>query len=68
MAIGKVRFFNKTKGFGFIKIEDHPDVFLHHTSLNNPKDIDKIEKDVELSFEIAQGTKGLQALNVDIAK
>jgi len=64
MQKGKVKFFNETKGFGFIKADDtQQDVFVHVSGL-----IDEIQQDDEVNFDIEQGKKGLIAVNVKLAK
>jgi CspA family cold shock protein len=64
MQKGKVKFFNETKGFGFIKADDsQQDVFVHVSGL-----VDEIQQDDEVSFDIEQGKKGLIAVNVKLAK
>jgi CspA family cold shock protein len=64
MQKGKVKFFNETKGFGFIKADDtQQDVFVHVSGL-----IDEIQQDDEVSFDIERGKKGLIAVNVKLAK
>ena len=62
MSNGTVKFFNTTKGFGFITPEDgDKDVFVHQTGLiDNIKDGDKVSYDVERT------TKGLSAINVKV--
>ena len=60
MKKGKVKFFNETKGFGFIcDNETNQDVFVHSTGLK-----DEIREGDEVTFEVAQGQKGLNAVNV----
>ncbi len=60
MKKGKVKFFNETKGFGFIcDHETNQDVFVHSTGLK-----DEIREGDEVAFEVAQGKKGLNAVNV----
>ncbi len=63
MSKGKVKWFNNTKGYGFIEREDGPDVFVHYSSIKTEgyKSLDKGE-DVE--FEIIDGPKGPHADNV----
>jgi len=58
--IGKVKFFNESKGFGFISDnEDGKEYFVHATGL-----IDKIRENDEVNFELTQGKKGLNAIEV----
>jgi cold shock protein len=60
MKEGKVKFFNENKGFGFIKeAETGSEYFVHVSGL-----IDKIKEDDNVSFELTQGKKGLNAVNV----
>ncbi len=60
MKTGKVKFFNVTKGFGFIKTDDsNEEVFVHATGL-----IDEIKDEDKVSFEISEGKKGKNAVNV----
>ncbi|MFM2206538.1 MAG: Cold shock-like protein CspC [Bacteroidota bacterium] len=64
MEKGKVKFFNSTKGFGFICDEKTgQDVFVHHTGLKS----EIYEGDV-VTFELTQGKKGMNAVNVKIAQ
>lgn len=60
MQEGTVKFFNVTKGFGFIKPNDGgPEVFVHVTGL-----IDKINQDDRVTYEVQDGKKGKNAVNV----
>jgi CspA family cold shock protein len=62
MKEGLVKFFNNTKGFGFIKPSDSSeDVFVHETGL-----IDEIQENDKVQFEVEQGRKGLNAVNVEV--
>ncbi|MBE5318608.1 cold shock domain-containing protein [Pedobacter sp. MR2016-19] len=58
---GTVKFYNESKGFGFIVTEDGDEVFVHVTGL-----IDKISQNNRVEFEIAQGKKGPNAVNVKL--
>ena len=63
MSNGKVKFFNETKGFGFIKdSETNEEYFVHVTGL-----IDEIKENDEVTFEVKEGKKGLNAVNVKLA-
>jgi len=60
---GTVKFFNSEKGFGFIsQSDDRNDVFVHSTGL-----IDNIRENDQVKFDVEQGKKGLNAINVKIA-
>lgn len=62
MKEGTVKFFNNTKGFGFIKPSDSgDDIFVHESGL-----IDEISENDKVKFEVERGRKGLNAVNVEI--
>ena len=59
---GTVKLFNETKGFGFIsQSDDRNDIFVHSSVL-----IDSIRENDRVSFEVEQGQKGLNAVNVKV--
>ncbi|MBL7900521.1 MAG: cold shock domain-containing protein [Bacteroidia bacterium] len=63
MEKGTVKFFNQTKGFGFIKVEGSGnEVFVHVSGLK-----DEIRENDQVVFEIQEGKKGLNAVNVKLA-
>ena len=63
MQQGTVKFFNETKGFGFITPRDGgQDLFVHMTGL-----VDNIRQNDEVTFNVEQGRNGLNATNVRIA-
>ena len=62
MTKGKVKWYNETKGYGFIETPDSDDVFVHRSGLDTS--IRSLEPDQEVEFEIKQGDKGLMAVDV----
>jgi len=62
---GKVKWFNSTKGFGFIEKEDGGDVFVHYSSIVGDGYL-SLEEGQEVEFEITQAPKGPQAQNVQL--
>ena len=63
MAQGTVKWFNDSKGFGFISQENGEDVFVHHTAIQAEGFRSLAEGD-KVEFEVTKGPKGLQAQNV----
>lgn len=62
MKEGTVKFFNSTKGFGFIKPADSSeDIFVHESGL-----ISEIRENDHVKFNVEQGRKGLNAVNVEV--
>lgn len=59
MQKGTVKFFNETKGFGFIKTESGQELFVHVSGL-----ADEIRENDEVIFDVQEGKKGLNAVNV----
>lgn len=63
MKEGIVKFFNTTKGFGFIKPTDSSeDIFVHESGLK-----DEIRENDKVTFDLERGKKGMNAVNVRIA-
>ena len=62
MATGKVKWFNTQKGFGFIVQEDNKDLFVHFKDVLGG--IESLKENDTVEFEVAEGRKGLQAVNV----
>ncbi len=63
MATGTVKWFNDTKGYGFIAQDDGPDVFVHQTAIEMSGHRTLTENQ-KVEFDIQQGPKGPQASNV----
>ena len=64
MATGKVKWFNPTKGYGFIKPDDGgEDLFVHHSSIQG-EGYKSLKEDQSVTFEVEDGDKGPQATNV----
>lgn len=62
MSEGTVKFFNSSKGFGFIKPNDsNEDIFVHQSGLIHP-----IKENDKVSFKIERGKKGLNAVDVEV--
>jgi CspA family cold shock protein len=59
MPTGKVKFFNEGKGFGFITDDNGNDVFVHASALS-----ETLREGDEVSFEVEQGKKGPNAVNI----
>jgi CspA family cold shock protein len=62
MKNGTVKFFNKEKGFGFIKEDGGQEIFVHVSGLK-----DTIKENDHVTFEVQEGKKGLNAVNVKLA-
>ncbi len=63
MLEGTVKWFNDTKGFGFIKQDNGEDVFVHHSAIQ-AQGFKTLDEGARVSFEIVQGPKGPAAENV----
>ncbi len=64
MATGKVKWFNETKGYGFITSDDGTDVFVHYSAIEGDG-FKTLNENDEVEFEITEGPKGPQAVNVN---
>jgi cold shock protein len=63
MANGTVKWFNESKGFGFITKEDGEDIFVHHTSISG-SGFKSLNEGQAVTFDVEKGPKGLRATNV----
>jgi CspA family cold shock protein len=64
-VVGTVKWFNGSKGYGFIAREGGPDVFVHYSAIQN-EGFRNLEEGQKVEFEVEQGNKGPQASNVTI--
>lgn len=62
-TVGLVKWFNASKGYGFIERQGGPDVFVHYSAIQG-SGYRSLEEGQQVEFEIEQGPKGLQASNV----
>jgi len=63
MLEGTVKWFNDSKGFGFIEQDGGQDVFVHHTAIQ-AQGFKSLEEGQRVSFEVVEGAKGPSAANV----
>ncbi len=64
-ANGRVKWFDEKKGFGFIERQDGGDVFVHFRAING-NGFKTLAEGQEVEFEVEQGQKGPQAVNVNL--
>jgi CspA family cold shock protein len=62
MNHGTVKFFNDSKGYGFIKDDSGQEYFVHVTGL-----IDEIRENDEVTYDLEEGRKGMNAVNVQLS-
>jgi len=61
--VGRVKWFNDAKGYGFIEQEDGEDVFVHYSAIQG-EGFKTLSEGQKVEFEVTQGPKGLQATRV----
>jgi CspA family cold shock protein len=64
---GRVKWFNQTKGYGFIERKSGGDIFVHYTAIQ-ADGFRSLQEGEEVSFEVTEGPKGLQASNVSLRR
>jgi CspA family cold shock protein len=65
METGKVKWFNGTKGYGFITRENGEDIFVHYSSIESDG-FKTLNEGDEVEFDVEEGAKGLQATHVNL--
>lgn len=63
MELGKVKWFNAEKGYGFITGDDGKDVFVHYSAIQG-EGFKTLEEGQEVSYDLTEGQRGMQASNV----
>jgi CspA family cold shock protein len=67
MAVGKVKWFNDSKGFGFIERDGEKDVFVHYSAIVG-EGFKTLPEGAQVEFELLETERGPQAANVSVAK
>ena len=67
MAKGQVKWFDQKKGYGFITREDGDDLFVHYSAIARDG-FKTLDEGDEVEFEVTEGKKGLQAINVTVLR
>ena len=61
---GTVKWFDDTKGFGFIEQQSGPDIFAHYSAISDSSGFRTLVEGQRVEFTVTQGSKGLQAANI----
>lgn len=64
MTKGTVKWYNESKGFGFIETEDSDDIFIHRTNIKSSHGV--LNEGDSVTFDITEGEKGLVATNLRV--
>lgn len=67
MATGKVKWFDSKKGYGFILPVENAtvgDIFVHYSAIKSENEFKTLKEGMAVSFDVTEGKRGLQALNV----
>lgn len=64
METGVVKWYDQNKGYGFISGDNGNDVFIHHTNIKDIGDNRKLAEGDNVNYDMVEGEKGLQAINV----
>ena len=68
MSTGTVKWFNDSKGFGFITPDDGgKDLFVHHSEIQSGGEFASLKDGQKVEFEVVEGRKGLEAANLSLA-
>jgi CspA family cold shock protein len=67
-VVGVVKWFNSSKGYGFISIDEGEDLFVHYSSIRDDGGYRSLEEGQKVEFTIGEGKKGLQAQDVVVLK
>lgn len=68
MNKGTVKWFNNSRGYGFITMEDDTEIFVHYSGIVSDKKFKSIAEGQTVEFEITDGEKGKQAINVTVVE
>ena len=64
MPRGIIRFFNESKGYGFIESDQEDNIFVHHSAIKKKGGYKTLQEGQEVWFDVRRGTRGVEAVNV----